>query len=99
MGKHFRPAKEFKKKGMTVGIRPFISRSENDDAAKTDYGFKAMDSAIRELKSRMINEGMVKELRNREYYQSKGQKRRKAKAEGIMRYKAKMRERMQEDGY
>lgn len=99
MGKHFRPAKEFKKKGMTVDIRPFISRSDHDDAAKADYGFKAMDAAIRQLKDRMDKEGMVKELRAREYYQSKGQKRRKSKAQGIMRFKAKMKDRMREEGF
>lgn len=101
MGKHFRPAKDFRKSGLTVEIRPFHSKGngEGELSAKKDYEAKAMESAIRKLKTLCYNEGMTKEMKDREFFQSKGQKRRKAKAEGKMRFRSKMRDRMREVGY
>ena len=46
-----------------------------------------VNGASRELKKLINREGLVKELRAREYYESKGTKRRREKAEAIRRYK------------
>ena len=45
------------------------------------------DAAISQLKRKINDDGMKKELRDREHFVSKGQKRRKAKAAGIARYR------------
>lgn len=46
-----------------------------------------VDAAISQLKRKINDDGMKKELRDREHFVSKGQKRRKAKAAGIARYR------------
>lgn len=46
-----------------------------------------ISNAISSLKRRMNDEGITKELRDREYYMSKGQKRRKAHAAAVRRHK------------
>lgn len=43
--------------------------------------------AMRKLKKRMSDDGMMQELRAREFYESKGTKRRLAKQAAIRRYK------------
>lgn len=46
-----------------------------------------VDAAISQLKRKINDDGMKKELRDREHFVSKGQKRRKAKAAGVARYR------------
>lgn len=48
-----------------------------------------VNSAIKVLKKKVMKDGMLKELREREYYESKGTKRRKAKEAATRRYKRK----------
>lgn len=43
--------------------------------------------ALRKLKKKIADDGILQELRSREYYESKGTKRRKAKEAAIRRYK------------
>lgn len=43
--------------------------------------------AMRKLKKKIAEDGMLQDLRQREYYESKGTKRRKAKEAAIRRYK------------
>jgi small subunit ribosomal protein S21 len=43
--------------------------------------------AIRKLKKKIAEDGILQELRNREFFESKGTKRRKAKEAAIRRYK------------
>lgn len=43
--------------------------------------------ALRKFKKKIVEDGILQELRNREYYESKGTKRRKAKEAAIRRYK------------
>ena len=44
MGKHFRPAKDFRKKGMTVEIRPYLPKgNDGDAAAKREYDARAFE--------------------------------------------------------
>ena len=58
-----------------------------------------VEKAIRVLKKKMLNNGVFQELRERQYYESKGTKRRKDKAAAIRRYKRKMEKQKQELGY
>lgn len=43
--------------------------------------------ALRKFKKKIAEDGILQELRQREYYESKGTKRRKAKEAAIRRYK------------
>lgn len=43
--------------------------------------------AMRKLKKKIAEDGILQDLRNREYFQSKGTKRRLAKLAAIRRYK------------
>ena len=58
-----------------------------------------VNGAMRVLKKRLIRDGFFQELRERTYYESKGTKRRKAKAAATRRYKRKMQKRFEELGY
>jgi len=58
-----------------------------------------VNGALRVLKKRLIKDGMFQELRERSFYESRGTKRRKAKAAATRRYKRKMQKRFEELGY
>jgi len=58
-----------------------------------------VNGAMRVLKKRLIRDGFFQELRERTYYESRGTKRRKAKAAATRRYKRKMQKRLEELGY
>ena len=58
-----------------------------------------VNGALRVLKKKLIKDGMFQELRERTYYESRGTKRRKAKAAATRRYKRKMQKRFEELGY
>ena len=58
-----------------------------------------VEKAIRVLKKKMLKDGIFQELRDRQYYESKGTKRRKAKAAATRRYKRKMEKQKLELGY
>jgi len=49
-----------------------------------------VNKALRVLKKKLVKDGLFKELRERTYFESKGTKKRKAKAAAIRRYKRKM---------
>jgi len=46
-----------------------------------------INKAMRKLKKKIAEDGVLQELRKREYYQSRGTKRRLAKEAAIRRYK------------
>jgi small subunit ribosomal protein S21 len=46
-----------------------------------------VSKALRKLKKKLADDGLMQELRQREYFESKGTKRRKAKEAAIRRYK------------
>lgn len=46
-----------------------------------------VNKALRRLKKKLAEDGIMQELRNREFFESKGTKRRKAKEAAIRRYK------------
>ncbi len=51
-----------------------------------------VNRALRKLKKTIQNEGIFQTLREREFYQSKGAKRKKAKARAVKRWQKKQRE-------
>ena len=58
-----------------------------------------VDKAMRVLKNKLQQEGVFNELREREYYMTKGEKRRKSKAAAIRRTKKSLEKRYSELGY
>ena len=58
-----------------------------------------VNGALRVLKKKLLKEGLFQEMRERSFYESRGTKRRKAKAAATRRYKRKMQKRMEELGY
>jgi small subunit ribosomal protein S21 len=58
-----------------------------------------VNGALRVLKKKLIKDGFFQELRERSFYESRGTKRRKAKAAATRRYKRKMQKRFEELGY
>jgi small subunit ribosomal protein S21 len=58
-----------------------------------------VNGAMRVLKKRLLRDGFFQELRERTFYESRGTKRRKAKAAATRRYKRKMQKRFDELGY
>ena len=67
-----------KDEGMTVTVR----QVKNKDGTTTSD----VNGAIRVLKKKLMKDGFFQELRERSYFTSKGEKRRKAKAAGRRRY-------------
>lgn len=58
-----------------------------------------VDKAMRILKKKLTEDGFFNELREREFYESKGTKRRKAKAAAKRRSERDLKKRMEEQGY
>jgi|TARA_B110000116_G_C16606882_1_gene477548 small subunit ribosomal protein S21 len=58
-----------------------------------------VDKALRVLKNKLQQEGIFNELRERESFMSKGEKRRKDKAAAIRRSKKTLEKRLEEFGF
>ena len=58
-----------------------------------------VDKAMRVLKNKLQQEGIFNELREREHYMTKGEKRRKARAAAIRRTKRALEKRLEEHGF
>ena len=58
-----------------------------------------VDKAMRVLKNKLQQEGVFNELREREYYMTKGEKRRKAKAAASRRTRKALEKRLEEHGF
>ena len=58
-----------------------------------------VDKAMRILKKKLTEDGFFNELREREHYVSKGEKRRHARAASKRRQKRNLEKRMEEQGY
>ena len=58
-----------------------------------------VDKAMRVLKNKLQQEGVFNELREREYYMTKGEKKRRSKAAAIRRSKKALEKRFEEFGY
>ncbi len=66
---------------------------------KIDVRNNNVDKAMRILKKKLTEDGFFNELRQREYYESKGTKRRKAKAAAKRRSERDLKKRMENEGY
>ena len=58
-----------------------------------------VEKALRILKKKLQEDGLFNELRNREFFMSRGERRRKEKAAGKRRSKKALQKRMLEQGY
>ena len=58
-----------------------------------------VDKAIQVMKKKLQQDGMFNKLREREYYESRGAKRRRTKAASIRRQKRELKKRKEELGY
>ena len=58
-----------------------------------------VDKAMRVLKNKLQQEGVFNELREREYYMTRGEKKRRAKAAAIRRSKKALEKRLEEYGF
>ena len=58
-----------------------------------------IDAAIRILKKKMQQDGLFNEMRNREAYESKGEKRRRKAAAGRQRWLKEQQKRLEEYGF
>lgn len=77
MGKHFNGnGREIHKRGLAIDIKP----THSPEAAA-----KALESAIKTLKRRSVQEGLVRDMRRKEYFETRGQIRRRAKQDAIRR--------------
>ena len=58
-----------------------------------------VDKAMRVLKNKLQQDGFFNELREREYYMTRGEKKRRSKASAIRRTKKNLEKRFEESGY
>jgi len=66
---------------------------------RVDVRNNNVDQALRILKKKLQLDGLFNELREREHFVSRGEKRRRAKAAGIRRCKKELKKRQEELGY
>jgi small subunit ribosomal protein S21 len=76
--------RDIHKRGMLVEIKHTYNNFENPEKA-SELRAKSFEAALKTLKRRMVQEGMIRDMRRKEYYESKGQIRRKKQKEGIRR--------------
>ena len=58
-----------------------------------------VDRASRTLKKKLQKEGVLKELKQRQYFEKPSEKRARKKAEGIKRYQRNERKKIEQRGY
>ena len=66
---------------------------------KVDVRNNNVDQALRVLKKKLQQDGIFNELRNREHFVSKGEKRRKAQAAAKRRQEKAIQKRLEEFGF
>ena len=65
----------------------FKKRDDGPQCMRVEVRDNDITKALRKFKKKLADDGLLQELRKREYYESKGTKRRKAKEAAIRRYK------------
>jgi ribosomal protein S21 len=84
VGAHFNGnGRDIHKRGLAVEVKP---------AHNPEQALKNLDSALRTLKRRSVQEGLIRDMRRKEYAETKGQIRRKKRQEAIRRQKKKNRQ-------
>lgn len=73
---YFGNGREIRKRGLTVEVKP-TGNIESD--------IRSLETAIRSLKRKMVQEGVIRDLRRKEYHETKGQIRRRKKLDAIRR--------------
>lgn len=63
------------------------AKEQNSKGSRVEVYNNDVSKALRKLKKRLTDDGMFQTLRSKEFYESKGTKRRKAKEAAIRRYK------------
>ena len=58
-----------------------------------------VDRAMRTLKKKLQKEGLLKELKQRQFFEKPSAKKARKKAEGIKRYQRKLKKKMERLGY
>ena len=58
-----------------------------------------VDQAMRILKKKLQKEGVLKEIKSRQYFEKPSAKRKRKKAEGIKRYQRNLKKKMERLGY
>ena len=58
-----------------------------------------VDRAMRTLKKKLQKEGLLKELKQRQFFEKPSAKRKRKKAEGIKRYQRNLKKKMERVGY
>ena len=58
-----------------------------------------VDRAMRTLKKKLQKEGLLKELKQKQYFEKPSAKRKRKKAEGIERYQRNLKKKMERLGY
>jgi ribosomal protein S21 len=76
MSAHRNTDKSSFKKGLKVDVR--VGRD-------ADEAMRNLEHALKTLKRRVMQEGLIKDLRKNEYYETKGQKARRRHKEAIRR--------------
>ena len=73
-----------RKKGLSVDLKPV----HGEESEKTqELRNKAMDGALKTLKRRLVQEGLIRDMRRKEYFESKGQIRRRKMQEAVLKQK------------
>ena len=58
-----------------------------------------VDRAMRTLKKKLQKEGLLKELKQRQFFEKPSAKRKRKKAEGVKRYQRNIKKKMEQLGY
>ena len=83
MGVHYNGnGRDYHKRGLTVEVKP---------AHSPEQAQKNLEAAMRTLKRRVVQEGLIRDMRRKEFVETKGQIRRKKKQEAIRRQKKRLR--------
>ena len=88
--KHLRNMSDLRKRGYNVVVNNNRRDQSEDEAANS------LEYAMKLLKKVMFQDGFQKELRKREFYQSKGQKARRARQNAVMRERKRLTEERRE---
>lgn len=84
MGAHYNGnGRDIHKRGLAVEVKP---------AHTPEQAARALESAMKTLKRRAVQEGLIRDMRRKEYVETKGQIRRKKRQEAIRRQKKRNRQ-------
>ena len=75
---------------------PKKDKYKKDEGMTVTVRNNDVNGALRVLRKRLVKEGIIQELREKTYFQSRGEKRRKEKAAAIRRYKRKLQKELEE---